>query len=250
MHLTILGCYMELSIVIPVRNEVENVESLTVEICTALNGQLDYEIIYVDDASNDATLSLLHSLALPQLRVIRHTTPCGQSTAIHTGVHHAKAAWIVTLDGDGQNDPADIPALWHLLQKELQEKPTIRLMIAGVRVQRQDDWAKRKASDWANKIRRKLLQDGAHDTGCGLKLFSKTAFLSWPYFDHMHRFMPTLNHRHGGRLLEIEVKHRPRGGGQSNYRIFDRLWVGIFDLIGVMWLLKRTNLPDLDGDVL
>lgn len=237
---------MDLSVVIPVHNESENVDQLTAEIRAALDGLLDYEIVYVDDGSKDDTLAKLQAIAagFSRLRTIRHAAACGQSTAIHTGVRMAKADWIATLDGDGQNDPADIPALWSLLRQNLGKVDNLT-MIAGVRRKRMDSWAKRKASRIANRVRGGLLRDDARDTGCGLKVFSRTAFLSWPYFDHMHRFMPALNKRHGGTMLQIEVNHRPRGGGTSKYKVFDRLWVGIVDLVGMMWLLKRTRLPTI-----
>lgn len=240
---------MDLSVVIPVHNEADTVRDLTAEIQAALDGLVAYEIIYVDDGSKDDTLAVLRDIATTcrRLRIIRHETACGQSTAIHTGVRLATADWIATLDGDGQNDPGDIPALWKLLRQTMPARPGLT-MVAGVRRRRMDSWAKRQASRIANRVRGGLLQDGARDTGCGLKLFRRTAFLSWPYFDHMHRFMPALNKRHGGEMVQIEVNHRPRQGGRSKYKVVDRLWVGIVDLVGVLWLLKRTRLPVVRDD--
>lgn len=233
---------MDLSVVIPARNEAPNVAPLIAEIRHALDGRLSYEIVYVDDGSADATVSEARRLAreFPGLRLIRHQTSCGQSMAILTGVKTARADWIATLDADGQNDPADIPRLWEMARVA---PPSPPLMVAGQRQKRRDTWSKRWASRAANAIRRNLLGDGTPDTGCGLKLFPRNLFLEMPRFDHMHRFLPALTLRLGGKVVSVPVNHRPRERGQSNYGVFDRLWVGIVDLLGVMWLMRRAKNP-------
>lgn len=233
---------MDLSVVIPARNEAPNVAPLVAEIRRALDGQVAYEIVYVDDGSGDGTAAEVRRLAaeLPSLRLLRHQASCGQSMAIATGVKAARADWIATLDADGQNDPADIPRLWDIARAAPASPP---LMVAGQRRKRQDTWSKRWASRAANAIRRALLGDGTPDTGCGLKLFRRDFFLELPRFDHMHRFLPALTLRQGGKVVSVPVNHRPRERGQSNYGVFDRLWVGIADLIGVMWLMRRARHP-------
>jgi dolichol-phosphate mannosyltransferase len=231
---------MELSIVIPVKNEAENIVPLAGEIRAALDGLVAYEILYVDDGSDDATASEISRLAgtTPQVRLLRHTRNYGQSAAISSGVHAARGAWIATLDGDGQNDPADLPAMWHLAR---QASPIPPLLIAGYRERRRDSWSKRVASRIANAIRGKLLGDHTPDTGCGLKLFPRSLFLDLPYFDHMHRFLPALVLREGGTVHSMAVNPRPRHKGMSKYGVFDRLGVGIVDLLGVMWLQRRAQ---------
>lgn len=233
---------MDLSVVIPARNEAPNVAPLVAEIRRALDGPLAYEIVYVDDGSSDATAAEIRRLAteFPSLRLIRHQASCGQSMAILTGVKAARADWIATLDADGQNDPADIPRLWEIARAAPGSSP---LMVAGQRQKRRDSWSKRWASRAANAIRRTLLGDGTPDTGCGLKLFRRDLFLELPRFDHMHRFLPALTLRQGGKVVSVPVNHRPRERGQSNYGVFDRLWVGIVDLLGVMWLMRRAKNP-------
>jgi dolichol-phosphate mannosyltransferase len=232
---------MELSIVIPVRNEAGNIAPLVAEIAAALDGRIDYEIVYVDDGSTDATAAEIRGLQrnLPRLRLVRHQTGCGQSTAIRSGVKAAQGAWIATLDGDGQNDPADIPLLWQIAG-QAPERP---LLVAGQRARRRDSWSKRQASRLANAVRRRLLHDDTPDTGCGLKLFPRALFLDLPYFDHMHRFLPALVLREGGHVRSVPVNHRPRQRGHSNYGVFDRLWVGIIDVAGVLWLRRRAARP-------
>ena len=229
---------MDLSVVIPVKNEAGNIAPLVAEILAALDGRTDYEIVYVDDGSDDQSAEEIARLqkTLPLLRLVRHATSCGQSAAIHSGVKAARGRWIATLDGDGQNDPADIPALWRLAEASPVEPP---LLIAGQRAHRQDTWSKRQASRIANAVRRRFLHDDTPDTGCGLKLFPRTLFLELPYFDHMHRFLPALVLREGGIVRSVPVNHRPRRTGVSKYGVFDRLWVGIADLFGVMWLRRR-----------
>ena len=231
---------MDLSVVIPLKNEAENIAPLAGEIRAALDGLVEYEILFVDDGSNDATGAEVSRLAarMPQVRLLHHARNCGQSAAIRTGVRAARAACIATLDGDGQNDPADIPALWRLARQAPANPP---LMIAGYRERRQDSWSKRLASGVANAVRGRLLRDRTPDTGCGLKLFPRSLFLDLPYFDHMHRFLPALVLREGGVVRSVPVNHRPRGQGVSKYGVLDRLGVGIVDLFGVMWLQRRTT---------
>jgi len=242
------GHLMELSIVIPVRNEVGNIAPLIVEIASALDGAgIDYEIVYVDDGSTDATAGEIGRMQASnkRLRLISHAKSCGQSAAVRTGVKAASAPWIATLDGDGQNDPADIPSLWQIAKATPSTPP---LLIAGHRARRQDSWTKRRASKIANAIRRAMLHDDTPDTGCGLKLFPRALFLDLPYFDHMHRFLPALVLREGGVVRSLPVNHRPRERGASKYGVFDRLWVGIADLFGVMWLCRRKSVPEVIGD--
>ena len=231
---------MELSIVIPVRNEAGNIGPLVAEIRAALDDGAAYEIVYVDDGSTDATAAEIRALAAAgaPLRLVRHARSCGQSAAIRTGVKAARGAWIATLDGDGQNDPADIPRLWAMARGE--NTPTL---IAGWRQKRRDTWLKRISSKVANGVRAGMLGDATPDTGCGLKVFRRELFLDLPYFDHMHRFLPALVKRAGGRTLSVPVNHRPRGSGRSNYGTIDRLVVGITDLLGVMWLMRRASVP-------
>jgi len=233
---------MDLSVVIPARNEAPNVAPLVAEIRRALDGRVDYEIVYVDDGSGDATAAEIRRVAgeAPRLRLVRHQGSCGQSMAILTGVKAARAGWIATLDADGQNDPADIPRLWDIARSAPASPP---LMVAGQRQKRRDTWSKRWASRSANAIRRRLLGDGTPDTGCGLKLFQRDFFLELPRFDHMHRYLPALAMRQGGKVVSVPVNHRARERGQSNYGVFDRLWVGIADLLGVMWLMRRAKNP-------
>ena len=227
-----------LSVVVPVRNEGPNIAPLIAEIEAAL-AAIPHEIIYVDDGSTDTTRQSLSELqGKVPLVVRRHRTACGQSAAIVTGVRTARAPWIATLDGDGQNDPADIPALLAQAQTA-----TGLVLTAGHRVNRRDSQTKRLASRWANGIRAKLLGDATPDTGCGLKVFPREAFLALPHFDHMHRYLPALFIREGGRVVSVPVNHRPRVRGNSNYGTFDRLWVGIFDLAGVYWLQRRWKRP-------
>lgn len=236
----------ELSVVVPVHNEAENIAPLVAEIRAAFEGRLRYEIIYVDDGSTDDSAARLRAIAaeLPLLRLLRHRESCGQSTAILTGAQAARAAWIATLDGDGQNDPADILKLWAILE----HNPSLQL-IAGKREKRQDNWLKRFSSRIANSARSWFLNDQTLDTGCGLKLFAKDAYLRLPYFDHNHRFLPALFLRHGGKIVSVAVNHRPRQQGKSKYGLHNRLWVGIIDLFGVKWLQGRARLPVMIEDV-
>ena len=234
---------MQLSVVVPVHNEGENIAPLIDEIVAALAGREDYEIIYVNDGSRDDTAARLAEAAtrLPLLRVITHARACGQSTAVATGIRHARGRWIATLDGDGQNDPADIPKLLAVLTDPT--RPLKRVMAAGYRRKRQDTWIKRISSKIANGVRSRLLGDATPDTGCGLKVFERAVFLELPYFDHMHRFLPALVRRAGYELVSVEVNHRHRTRGVSKYGTLDRLAVGIVDLFGVMWLQRRAKRP-------
>lgn len=232
---------MELSIVVPVYNEAANIRPLFEEVHSTLSGQIDFELIFVDDGSSDDSPARLTALAqqAPTVRVLRHGSNAGQSAAVLTGVRAARAAWIATLDGDGQNDPADLLRLWALREQE----PAADLYI-GHRVARQDSALRRFSSRVANGVRARLLKDDAPDTGCGIKLFRRQLFLALPYFDHMHRFLPALVRREGGQVRSVPVNHRPRLRGQSKYGVGNRLWVGVVDLLGVMWLLRRRRQPD------
>ena len=229
----------QLSVVVPVHNEEDNVAPLVGEIVAALRGRIDFEIVYVDDTSKDGTLARLRELqtTVPELRVIRHLSNAGQSTAVRNGVKAARAPWIATLDGDGQNDPADIPNL--LAQRDAGDAQT--KLYAGWRVNRQDSGSKRWASKWANAIRARMLRDDTPDTGCGIKLFEREAFLDLPYFDHMHRYLPALMQRAGWKTVSVPVNHRHRTAGVSKYNNLNRALVGIRDLRGVAWLITRNR---------
>ncbi len=236
---------MDLSVVVPVFNEQENLKPLIDEIHAALDEQLDFEIIYVNDGSTDETLATLKALCEQdeRLRVLSHAVSCGQSTAVRTGVKAARASWIATLDGDGQNDPADIMSLYTLVQQENRDPDLC--MIAGWRKKRQDSRLKKFSSRLANGVRARVLKDDTPDTGCGLKLFSREIFLELPYFDHMHRFLPALVLRAGKKVQSVEVNHRPRNRGVSKYGVHNRLWTGIVDMLGVLWLQRRGKRPEI-----
>jgi len=241
----------QLSVVVPVFNEQDNVGPLLREILAALRGKVAFEaaafeVIFVDDDSKDGTLAALQALKAeaPELRVLHHVKQSGQSTAIRTGVKAARGAWVATLDGDGQNDPADIPKL---LDARASADRAIKLF-AGWRVNRRDSGSKRWASKWANKIRSGMLRDDTPDTGCGIKLFEREAFLDLPYFDHMHRYLPALMQRAGWKTVSVPVNHRPRSAGVSKYNNLNRALVGLRDLRGVAWLIvrsKRTGVEEL-----
>jgi dolichol-phosphate mannosyltransferase len=234
---------VSISVVIPVKNEEENVIPLLREVIAAFGVRDDYEIIFVDDGSTDATRDVLQGEkpAHPKLRLICHERNSGQSAAIRTGVLAARGRIIVTLDGDGQNDPADIPAV--LTPLEAANAQPDLAMAAGQRRKRQDSMMKRVASSIANGVRQRLLKDGMRDTGCGLKAFTREGFLRLPYFDHMHRYLPALMLREGYLVVSVNVGHRPRRYGRSKYGVFDRLAVSVSDLMGVMWLKRRCRLP-------
>ena len=236
---------MKISIVVPVYNEADNINSLIAEIVTAMSQAKAYEIIYVDDGSNDDTATVL-KLALQNikaLRVIRHRQSCGQSAAIYTGVKAANYPYVATLDGDGQNDPADIPRLYEVLIRQRESSGNL-WMVAGWRNKRHDSAWRLFSSKLANAVRSNLLGDNTPDTGCGLKVFLKDEFLGLPYFDHMHRFLPALVLRAGGKVISEPVNHRGRVHGYSKYGTLDRLWVGLVDILGVIWLQKRAKLPE------
>lgn len=235
---------MQISVIVPVHNEAENILFLVEEIVKAMKAARAYEIIYVDDGSNDNTATVLrHALQKTKsLRVIRHERSYGQSTAIYTGVKAANYSCIATLDGDGQNDPADIPRLYEIFMRQSKHLGNL-WMVVGWRNKRHDSAWRLFSSRVANTIRSRLLGDNTPDTGCGLKLFLRDKFLLLPYFDHMHRFLPALILRAGGQVISEPVNHRPRMAGYSKYGTLDRLWVGITDLLGVMWLKRRMKLP-------
>jgi dolichol-phosphate mannosyltransferase len=234
----------EISVVVPVHNEVDNIEPLIKEILAALQGLGASEILYVDDCSRDGTPEKLVNLKRQNdvLRVLTHQKQSGQSAAIRSGIKAARGTLIITLDGDGQNDPADIPKLLNAYR----DHARANVMICGHRARRQDSLTKKVSSKIANGIRARLLGDSTPDTGCGLKVFRRDDFLDLPSFDHMHRFLPALMLRNGGEVVSVEVSHRPRERGKSKYGTFDRLWVGITDLVGVMWLKRRKIDPKVD----
>jgi dolichol-phosphate mannosyltransferase len=229
---------VQLSVVVPVCNEAENVEPLAREIDAAL-ANVPYEMIFVDDGSTDDTAKILAALktTLPALRVLRHSFRSGQSAAVASGVRAARAEWIATLDGDGQNDPVDIPRL--LAARALPENRGVQLFMGNRRASRRDTAFRKLQSSIANGVRGGLLGDGTPDTGCGIKLFRRDLFLELPRFDHMHRFLPALFIRHGSRVVSVPVSHRARTRGTSKYGMLNRLWVGIVDIAGVMWLRRR-----------
>ncbi len=226
------------SVIVPVRNEAGNIAPLVAEIAAALEGR-DFEIVYVNDGSSDGTEAELRMLMARHswLRQIRHDKSCGQSAAIRTGVAAARAPIVATIDGDGQNDPAFIPAL---TDKLAAGAPRIGL-VAGQRVGRKASGFKKLQSRIANAVRAAVLKDGTRDTGCGLKAFRRDVFLSLPYFDALHRFLPALVRREGYEIAYVDVVDRPRHSGVSNYGFWDRLWVGILDLAGVWWLIRRKK---------
>jgi glycosyltransferase involved in cell wall biosynthesis len=227
------------SVVVPVRNEAENVAPLANEIAAVLTGRWSFEVIFVNDGSTDDTALALGRLMAerPWVRQINHAMSCGQSAAVRTGVAAARASLVATLDGDGQNDPSFIPALVRALETG---GPKVGL-VAGQRVGRRDSGFKRLQSRIANAARGAILRDGTRDTGCGLKAFQRDTFLALPYFDALHRFLPALVKRDGYEVAYVEVIDRPRRHGRSNYGLWDRLWVGILDLAGVWWLIRRRK---------
>ena len=239
------GSPVELSVVVPVHDEQDNIAPLVSEIVAVLTGVVPFEIVYVDDGSRDGTAAALQhaSMHTPMLRVLRHDQSAGQSTAIRTGVLAARGRWIATLDGDGQNDPADIPALLTQACSLAAQRSDERVLIAGWRTARRDTSYTRWQSKIANGVRSRLLKDGTPDTGCGLKVFARSTFVALPYFDHMHRFLPALVRREGGEVLSVPVNHRPRMHGQSHYGMLNRLWTGLVDMAGVMWLAHRARAP-------
>ncbi len=235
---------MQVSVVIPVHNEAGNIIPLIEETIAVLKQAKVYEIIVVDDGSQDDTCQVLKQALkkFKPLRVIQHQHGYGQSTAIRTGVSAARYPVVATLDGDGQNDPADIPRLYDFFTQENKINKQL-WMVAGWRNKRHDSAWKLFSSKFANTVRAGLLGDKTPDTGCGLKIFLRDKFLDLPYFDHMHRFLPALIIRAGGQVVSQPVNHRARAQGVSNYGTLDRLWAGITDLAGVLWLKRRAKLP-------
>jgi len=234
------------SVLIPAKNEANNLKPLLEEIRVALAGEA-YEIIVVDDGSTDATLQELRQIrnnGLSALRILQHERSLGQSTSLYHAAREARGHWLATLDGDGQNDPADIPGMLALVRGSRDVQ-----LVAGHRTNRRDTASKRWASRFANNLRSRLLKDATPDTGCGLKLIERAAFLRLPYFDHMHRFIPALIQRHNGRMIVHPVNHRPRTAGVSKYGNLDRALVGILDLVGVWWLIRRTRLNALPQEL-
>jgi dolichol-phosphate mannosyltransferase len=235
------------SVVVPVRNEAGNIAPLVAEIAKALDGQWRFEVVYVNDGSSDGTEAELKRLmaAHPWLRRVRHLQSCGQSCAVRSGVAAARAPLVVTLDGDGQNDPAFIPAMLRALEAGGGKVG----LIAGQRVGRKSGGFKKLQSRIANAVRGAVLRDGTRDTGCGLKAFRRDVFLRLPYFDGLHRFLPALVRRDGFTIGYVDVVDRQRGTGVSNYGLWDRLWVGIMDLAGVWWLIRRKKrVPEIVED--
>lgn len=230
----------DISVVVPVHDEAGAAGPLAREIAAAFAGR-SFEMVFVNDASKDTTLDELRALQaeLPMLRVLSHGANAGQSRAVRTGVLAARAPIVVTLDGDGQNPPADAPKLVDLLIAS----PSTVALVGGVRAKRQDTEAKRWASRWANRIRKKLLNDDAADTGCGLKAFRRDVFLRLPYFDHIHRYLPALMIREGYENRYLDVDHRHRETGRSKYTNWGRLMASFSDLLGVMWLKTRARQP-------
>ena len=235
------------SIVVPVRNEAGNVAPLITEIAAALDGRWPYEIIYVNDGSTDATGERLASAmkSRSNLRQIRHAASAGQSAAVRNGVRAARGAIVATLDGDGQNNPAFLPALISAVERGGEHVG----LAAGQRVGRKDTGFKKIQSRIANTVRNAILHDGTRDTGCGLKAFRREVFLAMPYFDGLHRFLPALVRREGYDIVYVDVIDRPRHSGVSNYGFFDRLWIGIMDLAGVWWLIRRKKTTPVATEV-
>jgi glycosyltransferase involved in cell wall biosynthesis len=239
---------IDVSVVVPVMNEQDNVRTLLSEIVDALQGEF-FEVLFVDDCSSDQTVAILTSAKaeVSELRVLQHKQNCGQSSGVRTGVLHAAGDTLVVLDGDGQNDPADIPALLAAYRRA--DQPKNLAMVGGVRQGRKDTEFKKFASRVGNKIRQSLLKDRSVDAGCGLKVFSKASFLRLPYFDHMHRFMAALMLREGFEVDFVPVNHRPRMHGTSKYGVFDRLLVSLSDMLGIIWLKRRCRLPSQVDEV-
>jgi dolichol-phosphate mannosyltransferase len=231
----------DVSVVIPVCNEDENVLPLAQEIHAALAGKYAFEQIFVDDGSTDRTGEMVlaaRQQGMPEIRLLQHVVRSGQSAAVATGVRHARGRWIATLDGDGQNDPADFPRLLEALLHS--PNPKLKLVM-GNRTTRRDTWLRRASSRVANGVRGWILKDGTPDTGCGIKVFERDVFMHMPRFKNMHRFMPALFQREGFAVISLPVNHRERTRGTSKYGLNNRLWVGIVDLFGLSWLIRRAS---------
>ena len=245
---------LDLSIVIPLKNEAESISGLIAEIIQTLVEETSpaatpiktFEILLINDGSEDNTAELIDELAAKNkfISAIHHQAHYGQSRAIHSGVSQAQYEWVLTMDGDGQNDPEDIQKLVStLLEQQQTQVNNNRLLVIGQRRVRRDSLVKRLSSQLANTIRRRVLKDFTRDTGCSLKLFQRQEFLFLPYFDHIHRFLPALFQRQGVHVIAVSVNHRPRIAGYSKYGLWGRLWSGIVDLIGVYWLIRRYQIP-------
>ena len=226
-----------LSVVIPVYNEKDNVTPLIKEVADALSGLIPYEIVFVDDASTDGTRSQLkqHAAENNTVRIISHARNRGQSAAVVTGVRHAAYPWVATLDGDRQNHPNDLKQFIQAIE----QSDHSNILCMGQRLKRQDNWLRRCSTKIANGVRRYFLKDNCLDSGCGIKIFPREVFLSLPLFRNCHRFLPALFSRAGSKIIYIPVSHRPRVAGVSKYGVMNRLWVGIVDLFGVAWLMRR-----------
>lgn len=236
----------ELSVVIPVKDEAESIGPLLEELRGALGEAGGWEVLVVDDGSEDGTaarVAAIKAAGYPQLTLLRHRSGCGQSAALRSGAAAARGAWLGTLDGDGQNDPADLARMW----REARAAPDAPALWIGHRTARRDSGLRLLSSRIANGVRSRLLRDGVPDTGCGVKLMRREVFLALPYFDHIHRFLPALVRREGLAVRSVPVTHRPRVHGRSKYGVNNRLWVGLVDLLGVLWLLRRRCLPELAG---
>jgi dolichol-phosphate mannosyltransferase len=229
------------SVVIAVFNEADNIEAVTQDVLRAAAPLGQFELIYVDDGSTDLTADRVRALrdAGNPLRLLRHDRRCGKTAALITGVMAARAPWIVTMDGDGQDSAGDVPRMLELVWAGEEPSP----LVAGIRTRRQDSWSRRFATKFANGLRQALLRDNCPDTACGLKAFQRDAFLRLPAFEGMHRFLPALFQTYGHRLVCCPVTHRPRLAGQSKYSNFGRAVVGLPDMLGVIWLQRRTRLP-------
>lgn len=232
---------LRFSIVVPMKNEAGNIARLVDDIEAACAPIGPFELIVVNDGSTDATeaTGIVLARTRPWLRIVRHDLSAGQSAAVHSGVLLAQAPVVATLDGDGQNPPDQLP---HLLQPLLEGAPDDLGLVAGQRTGRKDTFSKRLASKFANGLRARVLRDGTRDTGCGLKAFRRDAYLALPFFNHQHRYLPALFARDGWQIRHVDVTHRPREAGQSNYNNLQRALVGVYDLIGVAWLLRRRKL--------
>lgn len=233
---------LQLSILIPVKNEADSIVPLLHELRVAMDGVAGWEVLVIDDGSDDDSVARVQRLVdsgYPGLQLVQHPRSCGQSAALRSGAMAARGAWLGTLDGDGQNDPADLARIW----RELCKSRAPADFWIGHRVDRHDDGLRRWSSRIANAVRGRLLRDGVPDSGCGIKLIRREVFLVLPYFDHIHRFLPALVRREGLAVRSVPVSHRPRLRGESKYGVNNRLWVGLVDLLGVMWLLRRRRLP-------